>query len=288
MAAAAAPKKFSNNIEVFQYIGTLAERTKVDISMWNIPEIFVGENLQTLVLDPQEINKRFFERLEKAWGKKSEEPAPKLLISDEDLATLSKKFQSPAVAKLQKSVEYQKSRADEFERSIKNYQDALDKTKAEMARLTEEWEKAKKDAKPNEFRQALEDFTRAGFYTDFKWHGGFLWCLTRNIFMKSPTTKQNIFLGRYALRINLTSFTVSVFPYENNKSGSHHGNKEWHPFGADAGGNFCAVFHDNSERTIYSVLHAYAAILESPDGTLHWSPERGVEEPEAKHEYYPK
>lgn len=295
------PDKFTSNQKALEYIGFLAATTRTNISTWNIPEMFAGENLQNLVLDAQEINKRFFEKLQvqKTTEKPKKKRIAKLKISPEQLAEAASKrapggakFATQVKARLENVKQYERY-IEDYQKSIRNYEISIEKARIEAQKLLEEWDKLRSQPAPD-LKKQIKEVVKAGFFSDFKYHEGFLWCLTREVFMHSRRSPASLVsLGRYAIKFDLEKFSAQIYPHENNIfNGAQY---YCHPFHDGMHFRFCGMTaefeHAADNLDFVKYMELLAAMLEDAGnrGARHFEPDSsGGRNPALQGNFYPK
>ncbi len=300
-----ATKHFESDAKALEYIGFLSATSRVDTSAWNITKLF-SDDAKSLLKSPEEINRRFFEKInaqqaeavvEGVVAVQPPKKTAKVKISDVALRRATKGMVLPAVTDAREKIKILTQRIKDYDRNVKHYQAAKDRSHSELEKLKKAWKKLSQAQAPD-IKASIQKLVDEGFYTDFKYSKGYLWCLTPEIWMKlsqnsariwgSPETVFN--LGRYALRITIKNFSVEVFPHENNK---FHEDSETacHPY-RNAGRQLCftggGIEEALDNRDFYKFMVNYAALLRDGRGGIHYPPHQMFPNKQYQKNFYPK
>lgn len=210
------------NMAMLDYIRVLASQTGIDISKWNIEKLFGSGEGFMLLADRKEVNKRFFEKLQKLDDKSDDDEAATPAFQGIDLLKQSftaafQRTQSSRKSQLMDTINNAEYYAKDLYRKIEGYISQAAEANRELSMLTQ-----------TSFDSAVQKLMDEimGCVTDGVWvnpvvEGNFFYVNTpTNIVLthKNKTAGVDITIdfGQLAAKIDLMNFNMYVIPYKNN------------------------------------------------------------------------
>lgn len=260
------------NLSALNYVKTLASSANVNISDWDINEIFgKEENRAHLLTEKKSLNKLFFEKLEKAKLEAKAEALKPEVIQNQALEVEKIKKAFIEAAKRIRLVEitnfknqvYQlednvRRAQQSLDQAMRSYQDTNNKINA-LEQVTDV------DTKYIQALAGVEKVIAAGLWINPVYENGFLYLNTKTNVMLHETNKAakldlHVDLGQLAVRINVAaSMHFDVIPYKNNLAVSSYYHPHVRPEGAICWG----------EASTAAMKHIAALDLEKALTLLH-------------------
>lgn len=236
----------ARNFASFNYIKTLAATTITDISAWDVLKVFGGEDGH-LVTDKKQLNKLFFDNLEKVKEKtkkkiqeleklklslETKDEAEKALVEeasvkDKSLAQLD--LISTHLVTTVATIRSQEERMaeDNFHHATRNLESAYRNVENQHKNVGDAQMKylsMKKDPKEiaETIKKQLHNIVTKGVWINPIFQGNFLYLNTpTNIVLnhvnKAASVDMSLDVGQVAVKINMTQgFAMTVIPYKDN------------------------------------------------------------------------
>ncbi len=283
--ARARTKQFESDAKALEYIGFLANTTRVDTSKWDLPKLF-GEDNKSILRKPEEINERFFRFMNEAKAAQPEKKTQKVRIPTAVLKRAAKNMTPVRLQQKERQIKRAEEQIKTYTRSIANYEKASIKLKNELEELKGAWKKLKEAPAPD-LKAAIQKLVDDGWYTSFKYQKGSLWCLTPEIIMTIPDQKQKYNLGRFAVKLTIKDFGVDVYPHEKNIFSGRYCHP-YHNYGHALCFSGGGIEDARAEKDLYKFMSMFAALLQDGTGGIHHEPSRMTPNPEFQKNYYPK
>lgn len=209
-----APENKAKNINALQYIEGLAARSKVNISHWNIAELFKDSALRGrhIVSDVGKINQIFFEQYDKF---KSDTGAEILEIENTLRDPINKIFKNA-----------QKARIEDLNGRIRERRERASRFQSDAQKMirdawTSQMELAKLVGEDSGIGSDIIEILRTGFWNFHEFDGVSL-CLTTvtDMILSKVNPAANINLrvnfGKFLVKLNIASMHLTVHRFENN------------------------------------------------------------------------
>lgn len=224
------------------YIVMLGSRSNVDVKRWHLDKCFSDDEIH-LVTDKRELNKRFFAKLQE----RNEAPeVTDLEITDETINTLlnaAKQTHERRVRELRNSAESQKRAMDDLQTRFFSARDLWIRRRNEI----EVYESATchEDRVMNAV-DSIKAEVEKGYWQFIAANGSELWFFTKTDVVMQEGNALQVTLGKFAVKLDLISCRLFVYPYKDNKSSDGF----FHPY-VDTEGEVC---WGDSQRVAFALL----------------------------------
>lgn len=270
------PEQKQKTTSSLAYIKNVASMANVDISKWNIIEVF-AKSLDPfeIVSEKNEINKRFFENIQAILKDSSEKEAAKkltnageenvLVLAEEQILQKLVSVKGEAERRLRSDITASTSELTSAQSNLEAKLKRFHTVTAELEKLLNNPSNLSKKLL-NEIREVVSN----GLFVNpvYENNSNFLYLTTPSDIIlnhKKPSANLDlsINLGKMSVEINLTTMHLRVFPYKNNLI-SQRG--YWHPHISNGGdvcwGNALSTFTKMVEsRDLQKILVLLMAII---------------------------
>jgi hypothetical protein len=270
------------NLSALNYIKTIANSSNIDISAWDILEVFGREDKRGLELDKKTLNKLFFAKVQSSLNPPTTEEtktetktegviAENAVASTEDLTALKnavaiayERTKTTAIEAQKKNTKSAKDNMDQYYRNFleyeRNYISGLRQVKLLESTIKDGSEKYIEGIILN-LRKVIDK----GIWINPVFDENYLYLNTKtNVVLhdvnKSANLDLHLDVGQLAVRINLkNNFALSVIPYKGNiQSGAMfhpHVNSEGTPCWGDAQNIAVKAIADYDFEKALTLLH---------------------------------
>lgn len=209
------------HINVVNHIDMLANSTQIDISDWNILEIFGSGEGKKLITDFAAVNDRFFEHY------RATRPDPKDLTLDERMSQRVREIAQTQVAG--RILEMESNREAHFKQASKYYKE-YEKEMSAGAKLGQELIVFRRDGARGP-QQQIEKILSQNFWGTPAVEGRWLYLTTNNdcvlaVKNKAAGIDLRVDLGKFAVKVDLQTLSTKVLPLE----GNSHIDGHIHPY----------------------------------------------------------
>lgn len=206
------------NIKAIQYIETLAFQNGVNISLWNLKDLFGAKaEGHTYITERNEINKIFFEALEKSKSDGSDDKWMERLTST-ILPTIERSFK-------EKNTTHIEQLKDERRQYQRNY---YEKTRQAQDYIVAAWGTYKKiqkaEAKKKPEKELMDQIVLVAKSIPWSFHdfdGNFISFISRTDYIVTEKTAaagidHRVNFGRFKVLIEVRTLNLQVLPFEKN------------------------------------------------------------------------
>lgn len=213
------------NLKSLNYIKMLAANTKKDISNWDLLQIFGSEDKVNLLTDKKAINTLFFVHAEPAKDPITNEVVEGAVArpanEEIDFSKVSgvvreayKKVKEGQTKQLKENIRYWENDIKSLERQISEYTKNILKEQQKLDLFSDDEKNPKEDKLVTDLKSTMNQ----KLWNNPVLNGDYLFFTTANdIMIQDLTTKKQVNMGQYAVRIDLKNgFNLQVIPYKNN------------------------------------------------------------------------
>lgn len=231
------------NMGTVTYLGWLASSMNVDIGRWDLLKIFGTPDGKSLITDKRQINTIFSNKVE-GLKKKQTENAAQVVAAVENMPELTKVLENgfrtvwnTARKEQERQLKSAYDQVDQLNRHIAVYMARAAEAQKRLSQMVDNLEPVK--AVQKELHEALKEGTWVNPVVD----SNFLWLNTPNNIRlihknRAAGIDCELDVGQFAVRIDLHSFDLKVFPYKNNIISTGGYRAVYHPH-VNSQGNVC-------------------------------------------------
>lgn len=222
------PEQKAANLSALNYVKTLAAQQNMNISEWNILEIFGKEDGVNLVTDKKNLNKLFFDKLLKVKEEAKAEALKPEVIQNQALEVekIKKAFVEAAKKIRANEIQVFRNNLYTFEQNLARAQQNLNSALVQFNETNNKIRALEEvtdvDTKYTSALAGVQKVIEKGLWINPVYENGYLYLNTQTNVMLHEVNKAakldlHLDLGQLAVRININSnMHFDVIPYKNN------------------------------------------------------------------------